>query len=542
MQRAATIVLATAACLTGTTAGQTADVARPTRRPAFTDITVQAGLDVDHVMPAGVLPRADPMTGGGAIGDFNNDGWQDIFFLGGGGERDMLFINNTDGTFSEQGVAWGVGATHIGSGACAADFNDDGYIDIYITSHGTPGTVGEPGKCILYQNNGPDAAGMFSFTDVAAQVGVNSIGPIADGFGSAWGDYDLDGDLDLAVAGWFSPPSGNRLFRNDGAAEGELTSFTDATAMIDADMTTVRGFSPSFVDTDADWYPELLWVADFGTSKYLVNNTDGTFSDHTASAGVGHDEFGMGNTQGDLDNDGLIDWYVSSIYDPTPPRLSEGNKLYMNLGSHIFTEVSAPTGTDDGGWGWGTVAVDIDHDGDLDLAETNGWASEPDFLAEASKLFLNDGAAFFTDVAAQTGFHHFLQGRALARLDFDNDGDQDILIIANAGRLTLLRNDIFDTKASGVNWLRVFIDTSARSDLAPHGIGARVRAITPDATQLRYIDIAGQYLCNSEHSAHFGLAFAQSVTLEVEWHDGTLVRLDDIPVNQTITVYAPIIP
>ena len=524
---------------------------RPAQRPGapathltFTDVTAEAGLSVMHAVPSGPPPLS-PMCAGAAVADFDNDGWQDILILTGGGAPDRLFINNADGTFSDQAVAWGVAHRHLGFGAVAADFNQDGFIDVYITSHGPSGPTIVPDRNLLYLNNGPDESGQYTFREVAQLAGVHSISDSGDGFGCAAGDYDLDGDLDLAVAGWLLTPSidpGNRLFRNDGVSADGVPIFTDVTgSVIDIDLAASRGFSPSFVDMDNDWYPELLWVSDFQTSRYLVNNTDGTFTDQTMPANVGHDQNGMGNAHGDLNSDGLEDWYVSSILMDSDPIGYSGNKLYINLGAHTFVERAQTSGTHDGGWGWGVEIVDLDHDTDLDIVETNGWPFGPEWVGEAAKLFLNDGTGErFTEAALETDFHHPHQGRGLARLDYDNDGDQDILLLAYQEPVTLLRNDLPNqTPGFNANWIRVLIDTDAREDLAPAGIGARVRALTDTSCQHRYIDAAARYLASSEVSAHFGLAGADTVTLEVEWHDGTLVVLPDIGANQTVTVEAP---
>ncbi|MFI4898395.1 MAG: CRTAC1 family protein [Phycisphaerales bacterium JB059] len=514
----------------------------PATRLTFTDVTAQAGLDALHTLPPGPPPLS-AMSAGAAVADFNNDGWQDIFVLTGGGAPDRLFINNGDGTFSDEAMAWGVANRHLGFGAVAADFNDDGFIDLYATSHGPSGSSLVPDRNLLYLNNGPDESGQFTFREVAQLAGVHSISEAGDGFGCAAGDYDLDGDLDLAVAGWLLTPSvapGNRLFRNDGVTPDGVPIFTDVTqSAIDIDLSSSRGFSPAFVDMDNDWYPELLWVSDFQTSRYLVNNADATFTDQTLPANVGHDQNGMGNAHGDLNNDGLEDWYVSSVLMDMDPIGYSGNTLYLNLGDHTFVERAQDAGVDDGGWGWGTEILDLDHDQDLDIVETNGWPYFPEFVGEPAKLFLNDGTGErFTEAALHTNFLHTHQGRGLARLDFDNDGDQDILLLAFDGPLTLLRNDL-PTSTGDANWIRVFVDTDARADLAPHGIGARVRAITPTADQHRSLDAASRYLASSEISAHFGLADAPSVTIEVEWHDGTLARFPDLAPNQTLHVSAP---
>ncbi len=511
---------------------------------SFTDVTVAAGLDAVHAFD-GDAGLAAEMSGGGAIGDFNNDGWMDIFFLSGGAGHDKLFINNGDGTFTDRAAEWGIHdlPRHIGVGAVAADINNDGFTDIYITSLGDPGSGGQTGRHRLLINSGPDAQGAARFDDFAMHCGVRTTATDQpDGFGAALGDYDLDGDLDLAVAGWLGADH-NFLYRNEGNDDAGLPAFTDATASITLDDrggnvgTNIKGFSPRFIDTDGDWSPEILWIADFLTSRYLRNNRDGTFTDITAASGTGLDENGMGVTRGDFDNDGLVDFFVTAIYLPIPVVGTEGNRLYLNRGDHLFTETAAASGVDNGKWGWGTTAVDIDHDGDLDIAETNGWSLSPPFTGIPAKLYLNGGDAVFTEAAAEHGFDHVSEGRGLARLDYDNDGDQDILIFSNRQRLTLLRNDL---DGPATHWVRVFIDTRNRDNLAPHGVGARVTVSAGGHTQTRAIDIGPNYLVNDEPSAHFGLADAGVIDrLAVEFHDGTRLVFGDIEPDRTLRVEVP---
>ena len=143
------------------------------------------------------------MHGGGVVGDFNNDGYHDIFMLTGGGAPDQFYINNTDGTFTEQATQWGVDRAQHSFGASAADFNNDGYLDIFITSYGDGSFVPAAGEMTLYKNNGPDTDGNWSFDDVAIEANVNRLfGTTHDGLGSGWCDFDLDGDLDLMVCGY----------------------------------------------------------------------------------------------------------------------------------------------------------------------------------------------------------------------------------------------------------------------------------------------------------------------------------------------------
>ncbi len=508
----------------------------------FSEESAGAGVVVTH-SPAFLLLisqyNVSSMTSGGSVGDFNNDGFQDLFVLTTGGSRDKFFVNNGDGTFTEQAPAAGLDQTHMGIGAAVGDYDNDGWLDLFVTSFGPADENPQPGKHLLYHNNGNG-----TFTDLAVAAGVHQSSPVApDGFGAAFGDYDLDGDLDLYVAGWIYNSGGNRLFQNDGDG-----TFTDVTAAAGVTSSTVRGFAPRFADMDGDRFPELLLAADFQTSRYFVNNRDGTFTNMTAASGTGLDDNGMGQTIGDFDGDGRFDWYVTSIYSPQSFLLGvpgTGNMLYMNSGDHSYSETSVSAGVNDGGWGWGTVAVDFDHDGDLDLAETNGWpqynGGRQEWLNEQSYLWRNTGGGVFVEHAVQCNFLHYLQGRGMLNFDYDNDGDQDIAIFAYFDPVKLYRNDLSNCGiCPGINWLRVFLNTAAAIGLAPNGFGSRVQVVAAGQTQMRSIDGGCNYLAQSELSAHFGLGSISDIDeLRVEWADGRVSRQFGVSANQTLTISAP---
>ena len=490
---------------------------------AFSDQTATRGISVTQDHSVSPYPFQGDLFAGGSVGDFNGDGWMDIFVVTGGAEPDRLYLNDGNGFFTDHAAAWGLTDRHYGSGASVGDYDNDGDLDIYVTSIGVPGVGLDTGRHRLYRNDGG------TFTNVAAAAGVSASSVlIGDGLGSAFGDYDLDGDLDLAVAGWLPNISGNKLFRNNGDG-----TFTDATASLEFDLNAVRGFSPRFTDMDGDRYPELLFVSDFGTSKYFINDGDGTFTEFTQQAGVGIDQFGMGTTIGDFNEDGLPDWYVTSIHSVTTDPDRFGNTLYLNQGNHSYIEVAAAWNVDDGGWGWGTVAVDINHDTHIDLVETNGWPSE-EWIGERSRLWINNDDGTFTDVAATAGLSHTTQGRGMANLDIENDGDQDIIIFTNNGSPQLFRNDL---TGSDTHWLRVFLNTSAEADLAPDGFGSTVRILADGNPQFRIIDGGCNYLAVSELSAHFGLAEADVVAeLIVEWNNGRRTLRRNVAADQTLTI------
>ncbi len=493
--------------------------------PAFSNRTTDALIDAFQI-PFG-YPPLGTMMGGGAVADFNRDGWMDFYAVRGSFFADCLYLNNGDETFTNHATAAGMDDILFSAGVAVGDFDNDGWIDIFLMNHGDPTSGDEPGRHRLYRNNGDG-----TFTDVASIAGVETSSPfIADGFGAAFGDYDLDGDLDLAVSGWIPGAQGNRLYRNDGDG-----TFADVTsAAVPASLSSVRGFSIRFTDMDGDRFPELLWVGDYVTSRYFRNNADGTFADVTAASGTALDENGMGSIIGDFNGDGLFDWFVTAIYGETVSfPFVAGNRLYLNQGNHTYTEVAAAAGVDDGGWGWGATAIDIDHDGDQDLVHTNGWPTYDQYIADPTRVYVNDGNANFTEQAAALGLTHTGSGRGLANLDYDNDGDQDVLIFAYGEKLAFFRNDLF---GPDTNWIRLLFDTSNEPTLAPDGFGTHAAITTGAVTQVRQMDGGCNYLSVSEFSVHAGLGAASTIDeILVTWANGRQNRLVDVAANQTLTI------
>jgi hypothetical protein len=491
--------------------------------------TLAAGLELTHA------PQAQNalayVTGGMAAADFDRDGFCDVFVANGGGGPDWLFINNGDGTFTDQAAAWGLTELYCGNGVAVADYDDDGWLDLYVTSMGNQPGPDMPGVNRLYRN----LAGR-GFANEAQSAGVNVASPTNPlVFGAAFGDYDLDGDLDLMVVTWQPFTGGNRLYRNNG--NGTFTNVTSSALSIST-LNNIFGFQPAFADMNGDLYPELLIAADFQTSRYYINDRDGTFTHFTVPSGTGLDDNGMGQTVADFNRDGMLDWYVTSIYaDAPPPTNYPGNTLYLATSAHQYDEVAAKAGVDDGGWGWGTLAFDIDLDGWEDIVEVNGRETNPpgEWTNEQGYLYSNNGDGTFTEMAQASGFDQVGSGRAVVYLDADNDGDLDFATLTNAGPL-----DFYLNQSKGGHWLQVEMDTSINPLLPPDGYGVRLEADVAGSTLVRYMDGKPSFLGTSQLVAHFGLGPATLVDeLRLIWSRGYVTTLHDVAADQKLQISAP---
>lgn len=473
---------------------------------AFSDQTA-ASLVVASYSSANV----HSFHGGGVVGDFDGDGWQDIFFPGGGGSGDKLFINNGDGTFTDEAAAWGIALSHRSTAAAVGDYNRDGRLDIYVTSLG-PDSGNQSGFHKLYRNNGDR-----TFTDVALTAGVNqSSATGADGWGAAWGDYNLDGHLDLAVAGW-STNDGNRLFRNNG--DGTFTDVTTSAGL--SSLAGTNGFAPRFVDMDGDRFPEIIWIGDFTSGHYYANDGDGTFTDVTGSSNTNQDGTEMGMTVADWDEDGDFDFYVTTI---------STNNLYINQGNNVYSNQAASAGVVDTGWGWAAAAVDFNHDSLVDLVATAQGDRNYAFVNTTP----NGGALSFSEVGLSNGLGVSINGRGLANFDYDNDGDQDVVVFPNSGSVKVMRNDL---TGADTHWLRIFLDNGNVAGVAPNGIGSVIEVHLGGRVLLGRVDGGSNYLSQSEMSAHFGLGSATVVDqVRVLWSDGSTTVLNNVAADQTLTI------
>lgn len=512
-------------------------------QPHFTDATASAGvneLQWDAVFPSTITFSVELlyMSAGVAAGDFNNDGWVDLYVT----RIDMpnlLFQNDGTGEFVEMGGSAGVDLTAHSSGCGWGDVNNDGLLDLYVI------TFSQIERNHLYINNGD---GTFTEDAVARGVHMPQVG--ANGSRSytsvAFGDHDRDGDLDMFVTEWRVVGSQNALFQNDGTGH-----FTNVTSAAGLSLSTMPGFAPRFADIDNDGWPDLLVAADFGQSRMFHNNQDGTFTDITAAANVGTDENGMGATTGDIDQDGDLDWFVTSIYDPFDTCGStscnwgaSGNRFYTNMGSLAFTDTTDDWDVRHGYWGWGTSLFDYDNDGDLDLGMTNGFvlpftAFEDQFNIDPVRLWRNDGGGAMTEIASAANIADTRSGKGFVVFDYDRDGDLDIYI-ANNGDYPLLAQNI---GGNDQNWLQVSLKGRATNAF---GIGARVyvQAESGGPEQMHEMSASSNFMSHNPLVAHFGLGTDISTIhqVRVDWPiSGFETILNDVAINQFIAITEPVL-
>ena len=489
----------------------------------------QADLIKDVMDLAGDMAT---MSGGAAAGDFDGDGWMDLYVT-----RinlpNQLFRNRGDGTFEDVSAAAGVDLHSLSAGCAFADIDNDGDQDLLVLTFAD--------RNYLFINDGTG-----HFQEQAAARGVDFEHELGEHWSTsgAFGDADNDGDLDLVTAAWQlgeekrnNPQT--RLFINDGRGY-----FTDSTDVAGA-TTPTAGFSPAFADVDADGWQDILIAGDFKSSVYYHNQGNGVFVDRTQQANLGTDENGMGSSIMDIDNDGDLDWFVSSIYDPLECEnvaacfwFWSGNRLYLNDGHGQFVDATDAWGVRDGGWGWGASGIDIENDGDLDLILANGMSFEgtdadAQFNNSVMRLWRNDGPGVqMTDIAVDIGALAVGETRGVVVFDYDRDGDQDFYVVNNNRKPFLFQNIATD----GGNWFRVRVrGTRSNRD----GVGAIVRLTTPDGRmQTRLIGNNSNYNSHNEPVAHFGLGDATSVTsVEVEWPvSGWVQRFTNLSAGQLLSV------
>jgi hypothetical protein len=537
----------------------------------FEDVSEHAGLTQwTHRMgtPAKTYLVETKDSGIGLI-DYDNDGWLDIYIVNGStfdalDGKEMpphaaLFHNNHDGTFTDVAAQAGVTNDRWGMGVAIADFDNDGWPDIYVTNWG---------ENRLYRNNHDG-----TFTDVAEKAGVLVGGWSA---GATWGDYDSDGRLDLFVAGYLDfdrshlpvaeqngvrnsfcmfrgapvacGPRGlkgapDHLFHNNG--DGSFSDVSEKAGV--ADKAGYYGLGAVFADVNDDGRPDLL-VGNDSTPNYLyLNQGDGTFRNVSydsgfAVSGEGKEVASMGLAVGDYENKGWLDVFDTTFSDSEKP-------LYRNEGNATFTDVSQEAGLGEKlvpFLGWGDALADFDNDGWKDLLIANGHV-----YPEADKypwgttwkqrplLYRNAGGKKFEPVPAVegTGLADVIAGRGMAVGDLFNDGKIDAVINVMDGHPVLLRNVSNDKH----HWLELKlvggVKTARRSGSPRDAVGATVYLTANGMRQREDVLSGGSYLSTNDPRAHFGLGRAAKVAaLEVHWPDGKVEHFSAPEVDRILTI------
>lgn len=496
----------------------------------FTDVTASANILSEHhyAEPPEGIDRYGTMMGGAVAEDFDGDGWMDLYFLKGGDAPNLLYINQQDGTFQDEAAARGAAVTGNHMAVCAADYDSDGDVDIFISAAGEPH--------LLLVNDGTG-----SFT-------VDSTSIVLPGFmgtSPSFGDINNDGLLELAVGAWEASdynPGENRLqmYRNLGG--GQLEPYFS--------FPNERDFIPYFFDMDGDHWSDLLVVGDFtDNTRWYHNDGRGLFFERGRSDIVN----GMGATVGDTDNDGDLDVFMTAIARDNPgPDPNDGNRFLENDGEGNLSDMTDAAGLRDGDWGWGTDMADFDLDGDLDIYMVNGWQhpSITEWIHTPARLFENQGGNVFADIAAASGDAADTgQGRCTVVFDYDNDGDQDIFIVNNSvvngtyptwtfdpAPPVLLRNDSVNSH----HHLKVLLN-GLNPPYHSHGVGARVHVKTGSIEQMRELNASSGFNGHGpKRIAHFGLKDeAVADRIRAVWPTGDVVELRDVAADQTLVITSP---
>lgn len=518
----------------------------------FLDVAVQAKLDFQHVSGSGdkkYLPET--FSGGVAWIDYNQDGWPDLYLVNGGhweellaGRRTVsnaLYRNNRDSTFTNVTGQAGVAGEHWGMGVTAGDYNNDGWPDLYICNYG-PNT--------LYRNNGD---GTFTDVTGAAKVADarwSSSAAFADYDGDAWLDLYVTNYVEFDPR---NPPqnkdcqyrgievhcgpkgfiaASDVLYRNNGDG-----TFTDVTRKAGLAVLPAYGLGVMWGDYDNDGDADLYVANDSMASFLFQNQGGGTFREVGVAAGVAYSEdgqaqAGMGVAMADYDHDGLFDFHKTNFSD-------DYNNLYRNIGKGIFRDVSYASGIAIPSWrllGWGTAFIDFNNDGWEDIFVSNGhvYPQVDRFpiditFKQPKQLFRNLGNGKFEEVARTLGsaLTEPWSSRGSAVADFDNDGDVDIAVNNMDGRASLLVNE--GGNRSG-NWLELELKDPKTNRSA---IGARAIVETQTTRQMQEVQAGSSYQACNDFRLHIGLGtndWIKSVT--VRWPNGETQLFEKVATNQ----------
>jgi hypothetical protein len=525
----------------------------------FTDIAAKAGLTAQNIFGGlDTKKYIIETTGTGvAIFDYDNDGWPDIFlvngtkiegFPAGQGPSNRLYRNNHDGTFTDVTAKAGLTATGWGQGVCVGDYDNDGWEDLYVTYYG---------KNRLYHNQNGVFTEVAVKAGVAGSgkawgTGCAFIDYDRDGRLDLVVANYVDFDLATAPAPGERPtciwkgvpvmcgPRGlagakNILYHNRGDG-----TFEDVTTKAHIDRTDGHyAFSVSTLDFDEDGWPDIFIACDSTPSILYRNNHDGTFTDVAVTSGAafnedGREQAGMGSTIADYNGDGHLDIFKTNFSDDT-------STLYKNNGDGTFTDATAAAGL--GLYtqylGWGTMFFDMDNDGWPDLILVNGHVYpevDSQHLGSSYKepriLYHNNGDGTFSDISASggSGITTAASSRGIAVGDLWNDGKISAVINNMNAVPSLLVNQIRTPN----HWIAIHtVGTKSNRD----GIGARIRVKTTARILVDEVRSGSSYISNSDMRVHFGLGKSDKIEwIEIRWPSGLTERFANLPVDQIHTL------
>ncbi len=459
----------------------------------------------------GAIYGDDTVFGAGiSFYDFDNDGWDDIT-LPASTNKDFQFFRNINGVFTA--IDLPISSNDVPAKQVIwVDFDNDSDVDFF--------GVSDEGMIWLYRNDGNS-----NYTNITDSAGFTGVAQ-EDLWSSSWGDYDNDGFLDVFLSVW-SSASPSLLFHNNGDG-----TFTDVSVEAGIEVEGINTFCSSFFDYDNDGDVDIYSANDFCPWENVLykNNGDGTFTNASSEAGVNLAILAMSTTIDDYDDDGDLDIYVTNISDTCTEETSTiGNAFLSNNGDTTYTEIASDNGTSFSGIAWGASFLDADNDGDKDLlvCSSNNNTSN----TQLTTYYEQEQNGQFI-IPTNTGLEEdtaFSFGSAIG--DINNDGFPDIIV------LNIVNDPIYlleNTVSNENSWLKVRL-TGVQSNRM--GIGALIKVYEGEQVYHNYTLCGEGYISQNSGTEFFGLGSAANIdAVEVHWPSGLIDRIENVTINQTISI------